>query len=906
MFDVLSELVDELRRHELELTVEELSDVLWLVRMGFGAVTPKGQAEIAERVVGVPDHADTASMARLVGGTDRQEASAPMPTRERLDRNERQAEWARMPGELAEVKDRTQFQGAAIQSEPVARAREEYTPALPRARAIADALRPLRYSSYSAHSGTVLDEAETAHRSALTGIRLPVWQTTRRRRLDLDLVFDRGGSGVLCERLAAELRLLLEGHGAFRSVRSWTLDSDCAVPLGNGRAAAALRAGLPGDTLAMGRSGTRYPVGAVCQSPRRPVVMVVTDGTGGAWWAGTIHHVLREWGMYGKVLLIHVLPRTMWSGTALRPIPVTFLPAADGYHRGTRVHADKTDLISLGLKPKTLSRTLAFPVVALDPAWLRAWVPLLRGDDVGEVEAYALLIAATSESSPTNASVPDRHGWPSDADQRMQRFLLIASDDAFRLAWYLSGRQFTPVDIREIQRKLGPDSGLAASAEVLLGGLVRRSTPADMDTPPDNVVFEFHPEVRELLREFGDPDRGADPISVATALASGVIGRRRAAMAVPRLEREAAPSPQQAGGAYAPASSDRERWPSAPTEAHSGITGSRPVQIALWGAPQAGKSTYLTVLSKADWKPSRLGGLWRVTPADAPTRRLMNASIEGLDRDGRFPDQTLRPSHLSFRLLRQRSRLSWLLRASREAEIGVSFTDRSGGDFNPDPNRLVGGPAAPANASATGVDADALATLSDADAFVYFFDPTYDMDDEAAEHSLNFFDAAMISLSRIMHARGSLLGPYLPQHMAVYITKLDDRRVYSVARREGLMESRRGFDQPWVPDKHARRLFELICQARMTTEADYLLNQLRQRFHPKRISYHVISSVGFWIGQSGGINAKEPSNAVPGPANRGPFAEEGQGNWRVRGETRPMNVLEPLVTLVQNARRTQR
>jgi hypothetical protein len=760
----------------------------------------------------------------------------------------------------------------------------------------------LRYDSRRPRQSTVLDEAKTADRIAQTGMRLPVWHTTRRRRLDLDLVLDMGGSGVLWTRLAGKLRTLLESHGAFRSVRPWTLDSDRAVPAGGRARAPALLAGLPGDA---GRAGTRYPPGTVCQPPRRPVVMVVTDGAGKGWWSGAIQPALREWGRSGNVLLVNLLPPRMWGGTALRPVPVTFLPTDDGYHRGTRIRTGDAELQVAGLGPSTLPAATAIPVAALDAAWLRVWAPLLRGSQSGEVEAYALLVPGTDASATDEH--PGGRPWRPGPDQRMQRFLLMASDDAFRLVWYLSSAEFTLAEMRRVQEKLVPESGPSALAEVLLGGLVHRRSPGDDRIRPDDVIFDLFPDVRKLLREFGDPDpvRGLDPASVAKVLTSGVgSGQWVDAPAAQPLGEQATTMPPSAPvlrtrPARRLVPVRRPERPVTPAVPEAGPLHTRPVRVGLWGANLSGKTTYLTALTRADWQVRR-SGVWRVTAADSATRRLMSTYIEDLDRDGRFPDTTLTPAHLSFQLLYEPRQRRWpwrLLSAARAAEIGLTFTDRPGGDF-------LGHLGNPGSGQDSPV---ALATLEHADALVYFFDPTYDMDDEQPLHSLSFFDETIVALSRAMAQQGRLHGRFLPQHIAVYITKLDDRRVYRAARRHGCVQADPRTGLPWVPDRDAQQLFEGLCRDRMTAEADYLLNEVPQRFDPRRISFHAISSVGFRVGDDGTVDPDDPSKAKLAPASGGAFDPAGRPpQWRVRGQIQPVNVLEPLVALVRNASRTLR
>ncbi|MFP3119922.1 hypothetical protein Q3A60_31310, partial [Streptomyces sp. Iso 434] len=63
-----------------------------------------------------------------------------------------------------------------------------------------------------------------------TGVPEPVTRQARTRWLSLALVVDDGISMVLWQRLAADIRALMERAGAFRDVRVYGLDTRGAIP----------------------------------------------------------------------------------------------------------------------------------------------------------------------------------------------------------------------------------------------------------------------------------------------------------------------------------------------------------------------------------------------------------------------------------------------------------------------------------------------------------------------------------------------------------------------------------------------------------------------------------------------------------------------------------------------------
>ncbi|MYU20048.1 hypothetical protein GTZ78_57595, partial [Streptomyces sp. SID8361] len=153
--------------------------------------------------------------------------------------------------------------------------------ALPGTRGLSRALRPLRRSVPSRTSFRV-DETATAEWIAETGLPDVVLRPRPERWLSVALIVDDGPSMVLWQQLAAEVRGLLERQGAFRSVRTYGLDSaQESQPVLRARPYA------PGAPHRTARQLT--------DTSGRTVMLVLSDGVGPGWRGGAIPRLLRRW-----------------------------------------------------------------------------------------------------------------------------------------------------------------------------------------------------------------------------------------------------------------------------------------------------------------------------------------------------------------------------------------------------------------------------------------------------------------------------------------------------------------------------------------------------------------------------------------------------------------------------------
>ncbi len=146
----------------------------------------------------------------------------------------------------------------------------------------------------------------------------------------------------------------------------------------------------------------------------------------------------------------------------------------------------------------------------------------------------------------------------------------------------------------------------------------------------------------------------------------------------------------------------------------------------------------------------------------------------------------------------------------------------------------------------------------------------------------------------------------LPHHLAVCVTKFDDFKVLETARRLRLLDADPddSFGIPRVSAADAKELFQQLCAVSASGNADMVLNAITRFFHEDRIRYFVTSSIGFYIHPKRMIfDIDDYQNLVPivsKPAGGQPAAGGASGSGlRIRGEVRPINVMEPMLWLGQ-------
>jgi tetratricopeptide (TPR) repeat protein len=346
-------------------------------------------------------------------------------------------------------------------------------PALSDARQLARALRPLMHR-YASPWHRVVDEEATAERAAQDGLWIPEWRSGSWRRFDVVLVVDTSRSMEIWHRTAREFRAMLAQLGAFRDIRTYLIDTSPAR-----LAARPLRA--------EGSAGRTLHCDQLVDPTGRRILLLMTDTIGEAWHSGAIGRVLFQWGQKMPVAVVQTLAQRLWSwgGLPVRRMSLS-APFPGAANRELRVlrHGNAPDLAD----PQP---ALPVPVLGLSPDWMAAWARLLTTPGASWVESTGTLVC------PRAPAPPARTDEPMTADKCVHRFRTIASVRAFRLAALLAAAPLNLPLMQLVQRVLLPSSGLSELAEVMLGGLLRRTSVEERGR--DAVSYEFVDGVREEL-----------------------------------------------------------------------------------------------------------------------------------------------------------------------------------------------------------------------------------------------------------------------------------------------------------------------------------------------------------------------------------------------------------------------
>jgi hypothetical protein len=467
----LAGFIDLLSKADLDLTPVEVAEALWLARYAIPTAhtvtSERGQRPAA------PPPDDLSE-----GGQPGRE-SGPSPGIE-----------ARLPLYLPTASGAAQAQTAGTGM----RVRVPASTALPGSLALLRALRPLKLRAPDVRR-RLLDEAATADATARAGTLVPVLRAAQERRYSLTLVIDTGPAMAVWAKLEAELTVLLQRLGAFRDLQRWYLHSDGGAVRGVSRSA---RAHLAGRAL-------REPAELLDPGDRR-VILLLTDGSGSAWYSGAMARALRLWGTGGPVAILQPLPQQLWTRTALGPVrgrltamreaapnaELDFTPSARAAHRQRAPAAAKR-----GSGADSAEAPLVHvPVLEIGPDWLSGWARFISGTAGATLDCAVTLATAPPGGVPSApAGVPDG----ASAEERVRQFTEQASPEALRLATYLAAVPLSLPVIRHVQQALLPDSRPSHLAEVLLGGLVTTHGAPDDPDEPQRWRYEFMPGVRDLL-----------------------------------------------------------------------------------------------------------------------------------------------------------------------------------------------------------------------------------------------------------------------------------------------------------------------------------------------------------------------------------------------------------------------
>jgi Double-GTPase 2 len=353
--------------------------------------------------------------------------------------------------------------------------------ATPEAPALADklglsrSLRPLKRYRRSRHEYE-MDEAATAQIIAQSGVWVPATRPKRVRWMDLAVVADTDESMVLWQQTIHELRLVLEDLGAFRDIRTWFLSSDVTGE----------RLGI---TRMPHRSPTRSPRELIDPSGNRMVV-VVSDCVGQRWQSAAMRDLLTHWAVAGPVAIVLPLPQRLWEYTNV-DLKRVQLKAHEAGLPNNKIQCYRQPPAHRGDQPAR--PPVPVPIVELSRASANSWVRLVTASGDSPVDESAMLLSAPVTPTPDEPPVQRNFS----AQELIERFELVASPSAMRLAECLAAAPVSISVMRLIQDAVLGASDQAAVAEVFLGGLLRALPATDGDH--EAVQYDFAEGVRERL-----------------------------------------------------------------------------------------------------------------------------------------------------------------------------------------------------------------------------------------------------------------------------------------------------------------------------------------------------------------------------------------------------------------------
>jgi formylglycine-generating enzyme required for sulfatase activity len=345
--------------------------------------------------------------------------------------------------------------------------------ALPQARLIARALRPLR-QKVNSRTQRIIDIPATIDRVSEERILIPVLKPALERCFDGVLVVEKTSAYGIWQPIINEFEQLLLHQGGLRDVRLWY-----AEPQSDG-------------TLQLqSRQGQARAVKELIQIGSQRLIFILSDCIDPAWSNGAWQKWCQTWGKHHTVTVIQMLPTPFWRRTQLNQLTKV-------WQRSETVNPLNhqwrfTDYTGLDEEFKTPQ---GFPVTVLplEPYPLSVWGQGMLGRSPTDLTGYFLnavpIPPTTSDTTIT-------------ALERLDNFCRLASAPAQRLAALMSAVPIQLPIVRLIQQTiLKQEASATQIAEIFLSGIVQRRGEA---SDPDKQLYEFYADeqadIRALLNQ---------------------------------------------------------------------------------------------------------------------------------------------------------------------------------------------------------------------------------------------------------------------------------------------------------------------------------------------------------------------------------------------------------------------
>ncbi|MDB9490520.1 formylglycine-generating enzyme family protein [Dolichospermum circinale CS-534/05] len=352
--------------------------------------------------------------------------------------------------------------------------------ALPNALEIGRSLRPLMRKVPS-RIKFVLDEENTVQQIAENDVWIPVLKPARERWLDLVIVVEENRATVVWEETINEFRKLMERHGAFRNVYTWSLrtSSDSKPQF------------FHQQRKATKKQRSRSPKELLELNGRR-LILLISDCISSLWWDGEIHKLLELWSKQVPVTVLQLLPEQLWERTVLDlGISVSLSAIEPGLLNSKLTVHD----FPMWLEEKP-NQALKLPIVILEPESLKYWAKVIAG--TGNIDTVGILFMPNwQDLKPTDKLSTSQ--TTKDPELLVNKFYHSASPLARRLANLMSSAPVSIPVIHLIQEKMLPlPRKPIILAEIFMSGLLEPKL-ISKDNQPEKWQYDFVEGVREVL-----------------------------------------------------------------------------------------------------------------------------------------------------------------------------------------------------------------------------------------------------------------------------------------------------------------------------------------------------------------------------------------------------------------------
>lgn len=539
---MIAEFVDVLAAAGLELTYDQILDVLWLAgnlpKVQWSVLHETNAEQLKQATAEFPPSLEAGKIKSA------QPLSPPHLISPLAHDSKAESESSRVspvPGELY-VPRATPDAAGTIRAVPV---RVPAAEALPNKHGLNTALRPLK-RRYPSQRNQVLDVTATVEQIANGGPAVPILRPAPERWLEAALVIDESASMKVWRDTIREFETLLVRHGSFRDVRPWYVNLD------DGKLKLYSEAGLPNDPRRL-----RHPRELIDPTARR-LILIVSDCVAEGWRNQAMFRAVLEWGQRGPVVLVQVLPERLWQATALGDVTVLYrahaaaspnvrletqssvfdlLRELDGSTIDENIEEIAFSQLVENAKRASDARewTMPLPVVNLEGWSVAPWAKLVA--NLGDATAEGITMRIPRQILPA-ADPAEGKKTPDPIETapktRIDRFREAASPGARLLAGYLAVAPLCLPIMRLVQKAMMSSVRQIDLAEVLLSGLLEQDGSSKQVGQAEDIFYRFHPGVRELLLDSvteGDKKRVLRAVSRLVGEMTGTTINFRALLA---------------------------------------------------------------------------------------------------------------------------------------------------------------------------------------------------------------------------------------------------------------------------------------------------------------------------------------------------------------------------------------